>query len=266
MKKILVFVLAAIFVCGTLLISGCEDPNALRVATNAEFYPFEFVEKGCSDKYKGIDMELAQAIAEKLGRKLKIIDMDFSAVTTSVAQGQADLGIAALTINEDRLLTLDFSDPYFEASQYLIVKIDDNRFADCEDADDVIATLQDLGNNVKVGFQSGTTGDFFMSESDDEGNKTFPQAQLSAFDNGGLAVNKLIDGTINMVIIDEMPARHLVEQNSDKIKVVEIPLTEEQYAIAVKKGNTELLDLINEALAAIREEGKLDEIMSKYFS
>lgn len=264
MKKLFTLILGAILVCGSMMFAGCDNRETLRMATNAAFTPFEYK---VGNEFRGIDIDLAYKIAEKLNMKLEIIDMDFEAVITSVSQGQADIALAGLTVNETRRQHVDFSDTYFKASQYLIVKKDDTRFDDCETAEEVIQKINELGANAKFGFQSGTTGQFFAEGDEDWGFDGFPNAAKVGYANGATAVNDLtLRDTINIVVIDEMPARSLVAANSDKVKLIDIALTEEEYAIAVNKNKTDLLQKINDALKEIIEDGILDEIIEKYYT
>lgn len=226
--------------------------------------PFEYK---VENEFRGIDIDLAYKIAEKLNMKLEIIDMDFDGVINSVSQGQADVALAGLTVNDTRRQHVDFSDTYFKASQYLIVKNDDTRFDNCETVEDVIQKINELGSNAKFGFQSGTTGQYFAEGDEDWGFDGFPNAAKVGYANGATAVNDLtLRDTINIVVIDEMPAKSLVAANSEKIKLIDIPLTDEEYAIAVNKNKPDLLNKINDALREIIEEGILDEIIEKYYT
>lgn len=185
--------------------SAAEDASKdqLIVATNAEFEPFEY-KKG--DTFYGIDMEIAQLLADKLGKELVIKDMKFDAVLLSVQQQKCDIGMAGLTVSEERQQQVNFTDSYYSASQRLVVKGDDNTFADCQSVEDVEAILNNLDSSVKIGGQNGTTGQSYVQGSEDLG---FPglKAEFVGYDNGSLAVQDLINGGVQYVIIDAAPAQ-----------------------------------------------------------
>lgn len=184
--------------------SAAEDASKdqLVVATNAEFEPFEFKQ---GDQFYGIDMEIVQAFAESLGKELVIKDMKFDAVVLSVQQQKADLAAAGLTVNEKRAAQVNFTESYYSASQQLIVKGDDTTFDACQTKADVDKILNSFDTSVKIGGQNGTTGQSYV-----QGDEEFGFAGLNAvfvgYDNGSLAVQDLINGGVNYVIIDAAPA------------------------------------------------------------
>ena len=188
-----------------------SSKDQLVVATNAAFEPFEYT-KG-KDFY-GIDMELAAYIAEKLGKELVIQNMEFDAVCLSVGQHKCDIAMAGLTISEDRKEYVNFSDAYYEASQRLIVKGTDTTFDACKSADDVKAILDSLTEDKKIGCQQGTTGNSFIEGSEDLG---FPglKAKAVAYKSGSLAVQDLINGGVDYVIIDSAPAASIAKAIND---------------------------------------------------
>ena len=188
-----------------------ESKDQLVVATNAAFEPFEYM-KG--DDYYGIDMEIAAYVAKKLGKELVIQNMDFDAVCLSVGQHKCDIAMAGLTISEDRKEYVNFSDPYYEASQRLIVKGTDTTFDACKSADDVKAILNSLTEDKKIGCQQGTTGNSFIEGSEDLG---FPglKAKAVAYKSGSLAVQDLINGGVDYVIIDSAPAASIAKAIND---------------------------------------------------
>lgn len=188
--------------------SAAEDASKdqLVVATNAEFKPFEYKE---GDKFYGIDMELANLLAQKLGKELVIVDMAFDAVLLSVQQGKADIGMAGLTVTEERAQQVDFSDSYYSASQKLIVKSDDTTFDNCTTKEDVDAILKGFDASVTIGSQNGTTGQFYVEGSEDFGFDAL-NATWKGYANGSLAVQDLINGGLNYVIIDAAPAEAIV--------------------------------------------------------
>ena len=179
--------------------------DQLVVATNASFEPFEYVD---GDSYKGIDMEIAALFAQELGKELVIQNMDFDAVCLSVGQHKCDVAMAGLTIKPDREEYVAFSDPYYSASQKLITLSTDTEFDACKTADDVNKILEAKGSDLKIGFQNGTTGQFYCEGDDDWG---FPGLKMESkgYKNGSLAVQDLLNGNINYVIIDSAPAESI---------------------------------------------------------
>lgn len=184
--------------------SAAEDTSKdqLVVATNAEFEPFEY-KKG--ELFYGIDMEVVKAFADSLGKELVIKDMNFDAVVTAVQQGKADVAAAGLTVSPDRAEQVNFTDSYYSASQKLIVKASDTKFDECKTKEDVDAILNTLDANVKIGGQNGTTGQKYV-EGDEEFGFTALPAQFVGYANGSLAVQDLINGGVDYVIIDAAPA------------------------------------------------------------
>ena len=179
-----------------------NSKDQLVVATNAEFAPFEYKE---GDKFYGIDMEIAKLLADKLGKELVIVDMAFDAVLLSVQQQKADIGMAGLTVTEERAKQVDFSDPYYNAAQKIICKADDKTFDNCKTKGDVDKILRGFDKSVLIGGQNGTTGQYYVEGSSDFGF-TKLNATWKGYANGSLAVQDLINGGINYVIIDAAPA------------------------------------------------------------
>lgn len=179
--------------------------DQLVVATNAAFEPFEFM-KG--DKYYGIDMEIAKLLAEYLGKELVISNMDFEAVCLSVGQGKADIAMAGLTIKEDRKEYVTFSDKYYNAAQMLIVKESDTTFDNCKTVEDIEAILSGLSSDTKIGVQNGTTAQFYVEGDEDWGFTGF-DVQCVGYKSGSLAVQDMLNGNIDLVIIDEAPAQFI---------------------------------------------------------
>ncbi len=184
-----------------------DSKNQLIVATNAAFEPFEYM-KG--DSYYGIDMEIAAALAEYLGKELVIENMDFDAVCLAVGQMKCDIAMAGLTIKEDRKAYVDFSDPYYSASQKLIVLSNDDEFDHCTDAASVEEILAAKDQKTKIGVQTGTTGQFYVEGDESWGFSGFT-AKAVGYKNGSLAVQDLLNGNINYVIIDAAPAERITE-------------------------------------------------------
>lgn len=179
-----------------------SNKDQLVVATNAAFEPFEYT-KG--ENYYGVDMEIAKALADKLGKELVIQNMDFDAVCLSVGQHKCDIAMAGLTIKPDREEYVSFSDSYYKASQKLIVPSDNTEFDECKTADDVAKILQAKGSDMKIGFQTGTTGQFYC-EGDADWGFTKLAMTSTGYKNGSLAVQDLLNGNLNYVIIDAAPA------------------------------------------------------------
>lgn len=186
--------------------------DQLVVATNAAFEPFEFM-KG--DKYYGIDMEVAALLAEYLGKELVISNMNFDAVLLSVEQGKADIAMAGLTVNEERKQLVNFSDTYYNASQKIIVMEKDKTFDDCETAEDVEKVLSELKEGTKVGFQNGTTGQFYIEGDEDWGFDGFKNLKGVGYASGSLAVQDMVNGNIKLVVIDEEPANSIAKATNE---------------------------------------------------
>ena len=184
-----------------------ESKDQLVVATNAGFEPFEYM---IGEDYYGIDLEIAALFAQELGKELVISNMDFDAVCLSVGQSKADIAMAGLTIKEDRKEYVNFTDKYYDASQMLIVPADDTTFDACTSADEVAALLEELDDTKKIGVQQGTTGQFYV-----DGDESWGFAGLTAksvgYKSGSLAVNDMLNGNIDYVIIDEAPAHCIVD-------------------------------------------------------
>lgn len=184
-----------------------ESKDQLVVATNAAFEPFEYTQ---GDSYYGIDMEIAAKLAEYLGKELVIQNMDFDAVCLSVGQQKCDIAMAGLTIKEDRKEYVNFSAPYYSASQKLIVTSDNTEFDSCTDAASVEAILNTKDSSVKIGVQTGTTGQFYCEGDEEWGFDGFA-VQTVGYKNGSLAVQDLLNGNIQYVIIDSAPAACITE-------------------------------------------------------
>ncbi len=193
----------------TAVKSAQEDPtkDQLVVATNAAFAPFEYME---GDSYYGIDMEIAALLAEELGKELVINNMKFDSVCLSVGEHKCDIAMAGLTVNEKRQEVVNFSKSYYNAYQKLIVKADDTTFDSCTDAASIDAILNASEGAKTVGYQNGTTADFYVNGDADWGFDGL-NVQPKGYDNGALAVQDLINGNIDYVMIDADPAARIVE-------------------------------------------------------
>lgn len=184
-----------------------ESKDQLVVATNAEFPPFEYTE---GDNFLGVDMEIAALLAEKLGKELVIQHMDFEAVCLAVGSHKCDIAMAGLTINEERKESVTFSESYYQASQKLIVKGDDTKFDECKSADDVIAILKTMDSATNIGFQNGTTGQLFTESTGDYEANGF-KVSAKGYSNGAMAVQDVVNGNLQYVIIDAAPADSIVK-------------------------------------------------------
>ena len=192
-----------------LVKSAAKDSSKdqLVVATNAAFEPFEYT---VGDSYAGIDMEIAKLLADELGKELAIDNMDFDAVCLSVGQHKCDIAMAGLTVNPDREASVTFSKTYYKASQRVVVKGDDTTFDDCKTADDVLKKLQSFDASVKIGYQNGTTGGMYINNESDYASNNL-KVTGKGYKNGSLAIQDLINGNINYVIIDSAPADSIVK-------------------------------------------------------
>ena len=197
--------------------------------------------------------------------------MDFNAVCLSVGQQKCDIAMAGLTVNEKREEHVTFTESYYEASQKLVVPSDDTVFANCTDVESVMTALNGLTKDVTIGVQEGTTGQFFV-EGDEEWEFDGLTATCKTYKNGSLAIQDMINGNIDYVIIDAAPAAAITESinamqtdNAVTAKVLEYNLTEEEYAFGVDKTQPELLEEVNDFIKKIKEDGTLEEIFNKYF-
>ena len=220
------------------------EPGKLIMSTNAAFPPYEMTTD--SGEFEGIDIETAQAIADKLGLELQIDDMDFDAALLAVQQGKAGMVMAGVTVTDERQNVMDFTDSYATGIQSIIVK---------EDSD--IASVDDLAGK-KIGTQRGTTGYLYCSDD-------FGDENVVAYDNGLTAVQMLNNGQVDCVVIDNAPAKEFIAANPG-LKLLDTAYVEESYAIGVGKGNTELKDAINTALEELKADGTLQAIVDKYIT
>ena len=184
-----------------------DSKDQLVVATNAEFAPFEYKE---GEKYYGVDMEIAKLLADELGKELVIDNMDFDAVCLAVGQHKCDIAMAGLTINEERKESVTFTEPYYNAQQKLIVPSNNTEFDDCKTVADVEAILNKKDDSCKIGVQSGTTAQFYSEGDADWEFPGFP-VTTKGYKNGSLAVQDMLNGNIDYVIIDAAPAERITE-------------------------------------------------------
>lgn len=262
MKKILSIIMAAAMICCALLAftaCGGED-NTLDMATNAAFPPYEYKD---GDDFEGIDVEIAGLIAEKLGMELKIHDIEFGSIVSGVQTGKFDMGMAGLTVTDERKQSVNFSTSYAKGIQAVIVKAD----SEYTSYEDFYTGYDDEGNptgvveGVKIGVQQDTTGDIYCSSKPEDWG--FGKDNVVRYKTGNDAVQALVSGKVTAVIIDNEPAKSYVASN-EGLKILETSYTEEDYAICVSKDNDELLKKINKALAELTDAGEIQKIVDKY--
>lgn len=216
------------------------EGGTLIMGTNATFPPYEYYE---GDEIVGIDVEIAQAIGEKLGMEVTVEDMEFDALIPALASNKVDIVAAGMTVTPERQESVNFTDTYATAAQVIIVK---------QGSD--IASSEDLNGKI-LGVQMGTTGDSLASE--------IEGAQVERFNKYFEAIQSVLQGKIDAVIIDSAPAKAFAEKDENLV-ILDEALSSEDYAMAINKDNTELLDKVNAAIAELDEEGTLDEIVNKY--
>lgn len=243
-KKMLATIMALSMGLSMMSMAACgktEDDNVLTMATNAAFPPYEYMD---GEEIVGIDAEIAAELAERLGMDLQIDDMDFNSIITAVQTGKADVGLAGMTKNEERLKNVNFSQTYATGVQVIIVA----EGSDIESPDDLEGKM--------IGVQESTTGHIYCS--DDYGEEN-----VQAYTTGTNAVEALVKGKVDCVVIDNEPAKAFVEAN-EGLKILDTEYVTEEYAIAVAKDNDELLEKINKALDEMKADGTLDKIINKY--
>ena len=222
------------------------EPGKLHMSTNAEFPPYEMLDD--SGNPIGIDVEVAAAIAEKLGLELVVDNMGFDAALLAVQNGQSDIAMAGITVTEDRLAKMDFTDSYATGVQVVIVK----------EGSDV--TMDNLGEKM-IGTQMGTTGYIYASDTPENGG--YGEDHVTAYDSGALAVMDLVAGKIDAVIIDNEPAKVFAAQNPG-LRILEATWVEEDYAIGFAKGNDALREAVNAAVAELKADGTFQNILDQY--
>ncbi len=225
---------------GTATVKTAKD-GVLTMATNATFPPYESYE---GNDIVGIDADIAKAIADKLGLKLEIQDMEFNSIITAVQSGKADLGLAGMTVTDERKQSVDFTDSYATGIQSVIVKEGSS-----------IKSIDDL-KGKKIGVQLATTGDIYAKDD-------FGEENVEEYNKGADAVMALTSGKIDAVIIDNQPAKSFVE-TTDGLQILDTDYVQEDYAAAIQKGNTDLLNAVNGALKELKEDGTIQKILDKY--
>ena len=253
MKKLTAIILSALLLLSMTACSGGSDSMTIEegkliMSTNAEFPPYEMTTD--DGGYAGIDIEIAQAIAKKLGLELVIDDMDFDGALMAVQKGKSDMVMAGVTVNEKRLKVMDFSNSYATGVQVVIVK----------EGSDV--TMDNLGDKM-IGTQRGTTGYIYASDTPENGG--YGEDHVVAYDSGITAVQALMNGQVDAVIIDNAPAQEFVKANPG-LTILECEWTTEDYAIGFAKGNTELVEAVNKALSELIADGTVQKIIDKYIT
>ncbi len=245
MKKLTWLVLVGLLIVG-LAVPGCSsNTGKLSVATDATWPPFEYVNTD-TKAIEGFDIDVMNAIAEKAGLDIEFVNVAWDPLLAGMAQGTYDLAISSITITEDRKKDMLFSDPYFEAGQIVVVGINNT-------------TITGPGNLAGlVGAQIGTTGAFEIDK--------IPAATLKTYDDIGFAFQDLMNGQIAAVVCDNPVALGYVKENPTKLKTVGNVFTDENYGIAIAKRDADLAPKINSAIAALKAEGKFDELSAKWLS
>ena len=242
LTKILCLVLAILTL--SLCFVGCGKNNGtLKMATNAYFQPYEYYD---GEEIVGIDAEIAAAICDYLGYTLEIVDMEFDSIITSIQEGSCDFGMAGMTVSADRLEDVDFTSSYASGVQVVIVK-----------EGSAITSVDDIAESTgKIGVQLGTTGDMYATGD-------YGAERITSYNNGNSAVLALLGGAVECVILDNEPAKKLVQANPG-LKILDTTYADEDYAICVQKGNSQLLEDLNRALDALTKDGTIDAIINKY--
>ena len=256
MKKIIAIALAALMVCAMLTACGSKEASGLKtvesgkliMATNAAFPPYEYIE---GNEIVGIDAEIAGAVAEKLGLELQIDDMEFDSIVESVKGGKADIGLAGMTVTPERQEVINFTVSYATGVQVVIVT-----------EDSAIASVDDLfaeGAMHAIGVQRNTTGDLYCTwDLEDAGLAT-----IDRYSKGADAVQALLTGKVDCVVIDNEPAKAFVEAN-EGLKILDTAYAVEDYAAAMSKDNAELYEAVNKALEELIADGTVASIVEKY--
>ena len=235
MKKIIILLL------GIFLIGGCsKDENTLVMATEAGFAPYEYYE---NNEIVGVDVDIAKEIAATMGKELVIKDVAFDSIINEVKSGKADFGAAGISYSDERAEEVDFTINYTTSKQIVVVKEDSS------------ITTADLAN-LKIAVQLGSVGDTYVT-------KNYPNAQITRQKKYLAAIQDLLTDKVDCVVMDELPAIEILKNNSG-LKILDQELFTDSYGMIVKKGNTELLNAINEVLKKLVEEGKVEEFVIKH--
>ena len=249
LTRIICLVLAVLSLSLCFVACGNTDGKTLKMATNAYFQPYEYYD--ANNKIIGIDAEIAQAICDYLGYKLEIVDMEFDSIITSIQEGSCDFGMAGMTVSAERLVDVDFTSSYASGVQVVIVK-----------EDSAITSVDDLfaeGAMHAIGVQRNTTGDLYSTwDLEDAGLAT-----IDRYSKGADAVQALLTGKVDCVVIDNEPAKAFVEANAG-LKILDTAYAVEDYAAAMNKDNTALYEAVNKALEELIADGTVASIIAKY--
>lgn len=226
------------------------EEGKLHMSTNAAFPPYEMIKD--DGTFEGIDVEVAQAIADKLGLELVVDDMGFDAALLAAQNGQSDMVMAGVTVTDERLEVMDFSDSYATGVQSIIVK-----------EDSPIQSVDDLANADMIGTQKATTGYIYCSDTPENGG--YGEDHVTGYENGALAIQALINGQVDAVVIDNAPAQEFVAANPG-LKILDTEYVTEDYAIGFAKGNTALKDAVNNVLNELISDGTVQSIIDKYIT
>ena len=246
MKKMISILLCVIFCFACFAPAAfAADQKTIKVATNVAFPPYEYYE---DEKAVGIDVDIMQAICDKLGYEMELSDMEFGSIITAVASGKIDVGFGAITITEERAKSVHFTTSYSTGIQSIIVK-----------EDSPIASVDDLhGDKIKIGVQQDTTGDIYATGD-------FGEDHMARFNKGADAVQALLTGKCDAVIIDNSPAETFVSQNKG-LKILPTVYAEEEYGFELNYDNEELYNEVNGALEELLKDGTVQKIVDKYIS
>lgn len=258
MKKFMTMLLALVMVLSLAACGGKSggdlntvEAGKLHMSTNAAFPPYEMMTD--DGGFEGIDVEVAEAIAKKLGLELVVDDMGFDAALTAVQTGQSDIAMAGITVTDERLEVMDFSDSYATGVQVVIVKADSP----------AVQSIDDLASAAMIGTQKATTGYIYCSDTPENGG--YGEDHVTAFDTGALAVMALVNGQVDAVVIDNEPAKAFVAENPG-LEILDTEFAVEDYAIGFAKGNTALKDAVNAAMAELKADGTFQKIVDKYIT
>lgn len=252
MRKVLtkIAAISAVAVLAAGALAGCGEGNTVIMGTNAAFPPFEYTtSQGLVGEFDGIDVAIASKIAENMGKELQIEDMEFNGLIASVSTGKVDMVVAGMTATDERKQSVDFSEPYYVASQIMVVAPDNTD----------ITKAEDLKNDKNVGVVLGYTGDTIVTE-----DLQLDESKITRANRGIDIVQDVKNGKLDAVVIDSATGKALAEKNGLKVVEDAEAFETEEYAIAVKKGNTELLDKINETLAQMKANGEIEQLALEY--
>lgn len=270
MKKIFAILLTTIMVfTGAMALTACGGNNdsylvedgKFIVVTNCPFGMYEYI--GDDGKIYGIDIEVAGLFAKENNLELVVKNIDFDAIFNQVDSGYADAGMAGITITDARKAVYDFTDTYCQASQKLIVLNSNTDFDGLTTVSEVETALKAL-TGKKIGYQTGTTGGMYVNGDEDFGFDGFSNITGTGYDTAVLAVNDMLNGNLYAVVVDEGPA-NTIASAIEGVKVVDVKLTDEEYAFVLQKGNTELQTMFNTFIKKIKDDGTYDAIEAKYY-